>query len=170
MHDYVNSSQPNVLTWITFGKIYVTLFKPEIFQNNVCKSQNTMKVCVSQNTMEPFFLCYALTTNEVLLVPSVVLVIIYRPSSLQDFLSINNPGKIIFAHMSHVMCHVSHVTLPQPQTLNRLTPPLFTVVQLPKLKKIYIETRKAKKIQRYANISDTLLDQESPVHREAGER
>ena len=57
MHDYVNSSQPNVLTWITFGIIYVTLFKPEIFQNNVVKSQNTMKVFVSQNTMGPFSFC-----------------------------------------------------------------------------------------------------------------
>ena len=39
-------------------------------------------VCQSQNTMQPIFLCYTLTPNEVLLVPPVVLVIIYETSSL----------------------------------------------------------------------------------------
>ena len=46
-------------------------------------------MCVSlQNTMEPFVLCYTLTTNDVLQVPPVVLVIIDGPSSFQDFLSL----------------------------------------------------------------------------------
>ena len=76
---YFDSSRPIGLTWITFGEIYATLFKFEdFFLDNVCKSHNIM---------EPFFLCYTLTTNQVFLVPPLVLVIIDEPSSLQDFLS-----------------------------------------------------------------------------------
>ena len=83
--------------------------------------------------------------------------------------------------MSPVTCQLSAVSChqrkqPQTCTNNLLTPPLCTVgwfAKTPKPKKKRrrkksLIQQKSKNIQRYANISNTLFNQNTPVHREAG--
>ena len=78
----------------------------------------------------------------------------------------------VVCHMTRVTYHLSLSPQPQPQTLTLLTPPLCTVGWFEQTKKNkkkvktqkIIEKTKTIKVQRHANISDTLFCKKSPVH------
>ena len=85
----------------------------------------------------------------------------------------------VTCHLSGVMCQVSRVTchLSLTPTATATDPPANSPIMHSRLvcedpnilirQKIF-EMAKPKTFKGYANISDTLFDQKSPVHREAG--
>ena len=85
--------------------------------------------------MEPFFLCYTLITNEVLLVPPVVLVIMDGQSSLQDFLSIlkciYNPFEIVFEVHNLYVCKSQNKCAPHRNNI---------FLYFPKVSSIFIQS------------------------------